>query len=94
MERVLTQSGAVIEVATVPASVSRFQARAALHQAELLATVDAAIAASGNVVAQLAWADAVQFDRASPTIAAMAASIGLTSEQVDALFIAAAEIQA
>jgi hypothetical protein len=80
--------------AEVPHSVSRFQARAALHLAGLLPSVEAAIAASGNVVAQLAWADAVAFERTSPTIAAMAAALGLSAAEVDDLFRAAAGIAA
>lgn len=78
----------------VPASVSRFQARAALAMAGLLPAVDAAIAASGSVIAQIAWADAQVFERRSPTIAGLAAAIGLTEAQIDDLFRAAAEIVA
>lgn len=81
-------------VAPVPASVSRFQARAALAMAGLLTQVDAAIAASGNILAQLAWADAQVFERGSPTIAAMAGALGLTAEQIDDLFRQAAKIAA
>lgn len=81
-------------VAPVPASVSRFQARTALHLSGLLAPVESAIAASGNVVAQLAWADAAAFERGSPTIAAMAGALGLTDAQIDDLFRAAAGIVA
>jgi hypothetical protein len=78
----------------VPASVTRFQARAALAGAGLLASVDAAIAASGNTIAQLAWADAQSFERGSPTIAAMSGALGLTAAQVDDLFRTAAGIVA
>jgi hypothetical protein len=94
MERIVTESGAVVEQPTVPVSVTRFQARAALYMANLLDDVDAAVAASGNVLAQLAWADAQAFERSSPTIAAMAAAVGLSAAEVDALFIAADQIQA
>lgn len=78
----------------VPASVSRFQARAALAMAGLLPAVDAAIAASGSVIAQIAWADAQVFERGSPTIAGLASAIGLTDAQIDNLFRTAAEIVA
>lgn len=81
-------------VEPVPTSVSRFQARAALALANLLPQVDAAINASGNPIAQLAWADAQVFERNSPTIAAMAASLNLNGEQIDALFRQAAKIVA
>lgn len=77
-----------------PIVVSRFQARAALLAAGLLDTVDAAIAASGDRFAQEAWSHAVEFRRDSPTIAAMAATMGLTGDQIDDLFAAAAQISA
>lgn len=77
----------------VPASVSRFQAKAALHQAGLLADAEAAIAAA-DYIAQIAWSDAAEWRRDSPTIAALAATLGLTDEQVDQLFITATQISA
>ncbi len=78
----------------LPLTVSRFQARAALHLAGYLPAVETVIAASENVVAQLAWADAVEFRRDSPTVAAMATALNLTEAQVDALFRTAASIVA
>jgi len=80
-------------VATVPYTVTPFQAKAALLQAGLLDTVKAAIA-SAPAITQLAWSDATEFTRDSPTIATMAGALGLSSAQVDALFVAAAAIQA
>lgn len=80
-------------VATVPYTVTPFQAKAAIYAAGLLPAVEAAIAAAPKV-AQLAWSDATEFTRDSPTIAALSAQLGLTSAQVDALFIAAAAIEA
>lgn len=79
--------------AVIPAEVSRFQARAALHIAGLLPSVEAALAVA-DPLAQIAWADAQVFRRDSPTIAALAAAIGMTEAQIDALFIQAAQIQA
>lgn len=79
--------------AVIPAEVSRFQARAALHIAGLLPSVEAALAAA-DPLAQIAWADAQVFRRDSPTINALAAAIGMTEAQIDALFIQAAQIQA
>jgi hypothetical protein len=76
----------------IPQEVSRFQGLAALMDAGLLADVNAALAAAGPL-AQLAWAEASVFRRHSPLIAAMAAGFGLTEEQVDALFVAAAQIE-
>ena len=73
----------------VPPSVTNFQARAALIEAGLFAAADAAAKAAGGVTAQ-AWDYANVFERQSPTIAALASGLKLTSAQVDALFIAAA----
>lgn len=79
--------------AQVPGTVTPFQAKAALLQSGLLDTVKAAIASAPPLV-QLAWTDATEFTRDSPTIAALSAQLGLTSEQVDDLFIAASAIEA
>lgn len=83
-----------IRTDSVPVSVSRFQARAALHVAGLLDAVEAAVAAAPDPLVQIAWADAQSFERSSPTIATLAAAIGLSDTQVDDLFIAAAKIRA
>lgn len=82
------------EVVAVPASVSRFQAKAALAMAGLLDQANAAVAASGDVVLQLAWAEATEFKRNSPGINALAPALGLDDAALDQLFIAAAEIVA
>lgn len=78
----------------VPQEVSRFQARAALLQAGLLETADLAVAASGDPFLQLAWKEATTFPRSSPGIAALAPALGLTDEDLDDLFRAAALISA
>lgn len=72
---------------------SRFQARAALHIAGLLSSADTAVAAA-PVLTQIAWADAQEFQRASPTIAALAPALGLTEFDIDDLFRAAMQITA
>jgi hypothetical protein len=78
----------------VPAIVSRFQARAALLAAGLLDDVDAIMADPATpALTRLAWAEAVEFRRASPTVSAMSEALGLTEAQVDDLFIAAAGIE-
>jgi hypothetical protein len=74
-----------------PDVVSRFQAKAALSAAGLLPAVEAALA-DADPIAQLAWAEAIEFRRNSPTILGLAAALGLTSAQVDDLFHAAAAI--
>jgi len=78
-----------------PQVVSRFKARAALHLAGLLTTVEALMAApETDELARLAWKDATEFHRDSPTLVVMAAKLSLTDEQIDQLFITAAGIEA
>ena len=74
-------------------AVSRFQAMASLLDAGLLSQVNTALADAGPL-AQLAWAEATEFRRNSPTIAGLASGLGLTDTQVDDLFRAAALITA
>jgi len=73
--------------------VSRFQARAALHLGGLLDQAEAAVA-EADPIAQIAWRDAQEWRRDSPTIAAIATALGLADEQIDDLFRAAAQITA
>lgn len=77
--------------ASVPESVSRFQARAALMQEGLLSAVEAVVA-QADALTQMAWSDALEFRRDSPAIASLAAQVGLSSEQVDDLFRTAKSI--
>lgn len=72
---------------------SRFQAKAALYLAGLLPAVEAAIA-QADPVTQIAWAEAVEYRRNSPTILALAGAMELTDEQVDNLFRTAMQIEA
>lgn len=81
-------------VPTVPAAATRFQARAALLAAGLLDPVEAMVAASADPLLKLAWADALQFERHSPTVLALAGQLGLSDGAVDELFHLAATITA
>lgn len=78
----------------VPQSVSRFQGLAALSNAGLLTQVQSAASASTNPLIALALNNAQTFDRNSNTMATLAQALSLTDAQLDALFIAAANIQA
>lgn len=81
----------------VPQIVSRFQAKAALLNAGLLSQVEAIIAhPATDAMTKLAWAEAIEFNRQSPTVLGLAAALTppLTSQQLDDLFIAAAQINA
>lgn len=73
------------------ASCTARQARLALHAAGLLASVEAAIQAEGGAVA-IEWEYATTIERASPLVASMAQSLGLTEPQLDALFTQAAAL--
>lgn len=79
----------------VPQTVTRFQALAALHLAGRLTAVQAIMAAPETpVIAKLAWDNALSFERNSPTLLMLAAAIGMTSQDLDALFTQAATIEA
>ena len=74
--------------------VSRFQAKAALYSAGLLDEVEAALAADGNFIHQLAWNEAIEFRRDSPTISLIARELELDEQSIDDLFRLALSIQA
>jgi len=77
----------------VPQTISRFQARAALHQAGYLEQVQTAIESADPIV-KMAWEDATEFRRNSPTVLTFAETLGLTDEQLDEMFRTAAQIEA
>ena len=77
----------------IPKTVTRFQALAALHLAGMLDSAEAAVA-QGDFLTKLAWANAQTFERNSPTLAALSGALGITSEQLDTLFITAAGLTA
>jgi len=75
--------------------VSRFQARAALSQAGMLADVQTYMDdVNTPEIERLAWQDAQSFKRLSPTIVNVGTSLGLTDIQMDELFRTAATIEA
>ena len=81
----------VIPPTPIPTLVSMRQARLALLQSGLLATVDAAIAA-GSEADQITWEYATEVDRNSPMVVNLSASLGLTEQQLDDLFTLAATL--
>lgn len=76
----------------VPEAVTNYQARAALLHAGLFDGVDAAVKASSDRTMVQAWEYANVYSRNSTFILSMAAALGLNSQQVDDLFIAAAQV--
>ena len=82
-------------VSAVPQIVTRFQARAALSRAGLFVTVnDMMLALPVDNEQRLAWTDALTFERTSPTLESLSTALGLTSQDLDAMFAAAAQIEA
>ena len=79
----------------VPQIVTMMQAQLALLSAGLLDRVDEAIASipgDQGRAAQIEWSKATNVHRDHALINAMQDALGLTSEQIDALFIAAAKL--
>jgi hypothetical protein len=76
----------------VPQTVSSMQAKVALSRAGLLTSVQTWVN-SQSAETQLVWNTATTFSRNSGIILAGASALGLSSAQLDALFITAATIQ-
>jgi hypothetical protein len=77
----------------IPSVVTPYQARVALLTAGYMPQVEA-LMADPNVDpnAKIAWEYASGFYRDSPFISTLGAALGLTSEQIDVLFIAASQV--
>lgn len=67
------------------ATLTRLQFKAILLDLGKLDEVEALIAASDDLT-RLKWVEASQFDRAEPLIDTLGAQIGLTPEDIDALY--------
>lgn len=82
---------------SVPQTVTRAQGKAALIQAGYWPGVLAFVAAiedeTQRALAEVALHDTQEWQRSSPFLNAAAGGLGITDEQLDALFIAAREIQ-
>lgn len=76
----------------VPAAVSKAQAQMALLNAGLLDQLEAAIAAHPYRPVRIWYEGANVWERAHPYVSTLAPELGLTEEQIDALFIAAAKL--
>lgn len=77
---------------TVPNTVSMRQARLALLAAGLLQTVTDAVAAIPGATgdaARIEWEYAQVVERGSPLVETLSSALGLTDDQLDALFAAA-----
>ena len=83
--------------ADAPKSVTRARCKAALIQAGYWQGVLAIVASiedeTQRALAEVALHDTLEWQRSSPFLNAAAAGMGITAEQLDALFVAAGEIQ-
>lgn len=80
----------VIPPPAIPQSVTRFQARAALVEAGLLEAVNAYFSAlPDDDLNKLAWQEAPTVRRDSDATRVAADALGITVEQMDALFVRA-----
>lgn len=88
MQDILAAKQAAAEAAPkpVPAHVTMKQARLALLDANLLDTVESNISALPKAD-QIEWEFSLTVQRASPLVASLAATLGLTDAQVDQLFV-------
>lgn len=91
------EPGAAAEsLQSVPVSITRAQAKLALLGAGLLDDVQPAIDAitdpTQRAAAQIEWDDRLTFERTNPTLIALANAMGMSSEQLDALFAAGAQL--
>lgn len=75
----------------VPSTVTRVQLLLALDAAGFLDGVEAAVAATGGESA-LRWKHASVFERDNPLLVSLADGLGLSSEDVDTIFVAAAAV--
>ena len=73
----------------VPAVVTPHQIRLALNDAGLREAVEQAVAASDQAIKDW-WEYALDVERKHPLIDSMAQQLGITEQQLDALFVAAA----
>ncbi|MNW07397.1 hypothetical protein D3C71_2039950 [compost metagenome] len=72
--------------------MTRFQARAALLEADRLQDVEAYFSTlPQDSLARLAWQEAPTVNRGSDAVAEAAAALGITAEQMDILFMRASQ---
>lgn len=77
----------------VPQSVTATQAKIALVNANLYQNVNTYMTTSAPAMDQIAWQTATSFQRNDPIVLAMMGPLGISSAQMDALFIAAGQVQ-
>ena len=81
--------------APVPASVTRRQLKEQLIRMDRIHEVEATVSAIPGVDGHIArnwWAEAVEFRRDHPLVEQLGAALGLNSTEIDAAFVAAAQL--
>lgn len=71
-------------------NVTPYQAKVVLLEQGYLDEVEAAVSTSTDPKVKIAWTNAITYQRLSPLVTEMGATLGWTDEQLDALFEAAA----
>ena len=79
-------------VATTPGTITQVQGMKALHRAGKKKAIKTMLSAPGNEEAEIAFEYNRTWNRDSQFIADLAPALGMTEEEIDALFIVAAEI--
>ena len=77
---------------TIPSLATMRQARLALLQAGLLATIDAAIANGSDEAMKIEWEYATSIERNWSSLIALTTAMGMTSTQLDDLFLLASTL--
>lgn len=78
--------GDVVEVPRLFKPVTRRQMLTALHRAGLLEAIRTAVDGSGDVELQIAFNEALDFERTNPMLVGMAQAMGKTDAEIDAIF--------
>lgn len=87
------EHGTEVRPSRVPVQVTMRQARLSLRAAGLLAAVEAAINAMpepAQTDARISWDYSSTVERTNPLVLALGPALGLSAEQLDALFLDAA----
>lgn len=91
-QREVMEAAAAAALALGPQQVTPYQARVAINNAGLRASVEAAVAAADQNVKD-AWEYATVIERQSPFIIAMGAALGLSEAQINGLFLEASQVE-
>jgi hypothetical protein len=86
----------IAELTATPETIANWRAKAVLALAGFIPAVEAALdgmAEPARTVARYAWDGGADFARTGPTVLALAAALGLTDAQLDAMFSQAASLQ-